>query len=66
VPENLHHVKKTKLKFVEALPRKLKNTLSVSKQASKQINVHDYSKTKHRRNFIDPSRPIEELIRFWA
>jgi len=38
VPEILHHVQKTELKLVEALSRKSQNTLSVSKQTSKQAN----------------------------
>jgi len=38
VPEILHHVQKTELKLVEALPRKSQNTLSVSKQTKKQTN----------------------------
>jgi len=38
VPEILHHVQKTELKLVEALPRKSQNTLSVSKQTNKQVN----------------------------
>jgi len=51
VPKILHHVQKTELKLVEALPRKSQNTLSVSKQTNKQVNEHDNSKTRHRWEF---------------
>jgi len=39
VPEILHHFQKTELELVEALPRKSQNTLSVSKQTNKQIQI---------------------------
>jgi len=48
VPEILHYVQKMELELVAALPRKSRNTLSVSKQANKQVNEHDNSKTRHR------------------
>jgi len=38
VPEILHHLQKTELELVEALPRKSQKTLSVSKQTNKQTN----------------------------
>jgi hypothetical protein len=74
VPEILRLSVKTELKLVEALLRKSKNSLSVSKktskQTSKQVNQQEISITRHRRDFgffaIDPCRSIEELIRFWA
>ncbi|KAL7036118.1 hypothetical protein ACKWTF_008695 [Chironomus riparius] len=43
--------KKTDFKLVEALLRKSQNMLSVSKQASKQVNQQEISITRHRRNF---------------
>jgi len=51
VDEILHHVQKTELKLVEALPRKSRNTLSVSKQTSKQVNQQEIAKTRHRWDF---------------
>jgi len=48
VPEIIHHVQKTELKLVEALPRKSPNTLYVSKQTNKQVNEQEIAKTRHR------------------
>ena len=66
VPGIPHLLQKTESNLAKPLPRKSKNTLSVGKQ----VNGHDNSKTRHRRDFelfaFDPCCSKEELIRFWA